>query len=192
MAIEPGQNIGSYCIISEIGAGGMAVVYHAKHLVLHSAHAIKVLDDKLARSEEVRQRFLSEARIQAGLRHPHITPVTDVISQPGVAALVMPFLSGEDLGQRLERSGAVPVKDAVSWTLQVLDALDFVHEQGIVHRDLKPANLFLEQLPGGRQDIKVMDFGIARLADSTLTRTAMIMGTPHYMSPEQIQSPKSG
>ncbi|MDG1479868.1 MAG: serine/threonine-protein kinase, partial [Myxococcota bacterium] len=191
MGLKPGQHIGSYEIESEHGSGGMAVVYRAKHRVLHSAHAIKVLDEKLARSEEIRQRFLSEARIQAGLRHPHITPVTDVISEPGVAGIVMPFLHGEDLGDRLARQGAAAVEDATSWIHQVLDALAFVHEQGIVHRDLKPANLFLETQPGGREVVRVMDFGIARLADSTLTRTAMTMGTLHYMSPEQIQSPKS-
>ena len=191
MGLAIGQHIGSYEVVSELGAGGMAVVYRARHRVLHSDHAIKVLDEKLARSKEIRQRFLSEARIQARLRHPHITPVTDVIAAPGVAAIVMPFLRGEDLRARLTRQGAAAVDDAVRWTLQVLDALAFVHEQGIIHRDLKPANLFLETQPGGREVVRVMDFGIARLADSTLTRTAMTMGTLHYMSPEQIQSPGS-
>jgi len=191
MGLKPGQHIGSYEIESEHGVGGMAVVYQARHRVLRTSHAVKVLDKKLARSEEIRQRFLSEARIQAGLRHPHITPVTDVISEPGVAAIVMPFLHGEDLGKRRSRAGAVPVEDAIPWILQVLDALTLAHEQGIIHRDLKPANLFLETQPGGREAVRVMDFGIARLADSTLTRAAMTMSPLRYMSPEQIQSPGS-
>ncbi|MDG1484332.1 MAG: bifunctional serine/threonine-protein kinase/formylglycine-generating enzyme family protein [Myxococcota bacterium] len=191
MGLKPGQHIGSYEIESEHGVGGMAVVYLASHRALRTSHAIKVLDKKLSRSEEIRQRFLSEARTQAGLRHPHITPVTDVISEPGVAAIVMPFLHGEDLGKRLARAGAVPVEEAIPWILQVLDALTLAHEQGIIHRDLKPANLFLEAQPGGREAVWVMDFGIARLADSRLTRAAMTMSPLRYMSPEQIQSPRS-
>ncbi len=190
MSLEPGQTIGNYRIQGELGEGGMAMVYRAEHIVLGSAHAIKVLDGKLARSDEIRIRFLEEGKIQARLRHPHITPVSDLIAEPGVAALVMPLLVGEDLEVVLRRDGAVSTEVAMPWMKQALQALSFVHDQGIVHRDLKPSNLFLERVPGGGQTIRVMDFGIAKVMETSRTRTGTNMGTPHYMSPEQIRAPK--
>ena len=191
MSVEPGRIVGNYLIQSELGEGGMARVYRARHVVLGSAHAIKVLDRSLVRNQEIRLRFLEEGKIQAQLRHPHITPVTDLIAEPGVAALVMPLLAGEDLEVMLKRDGAFPPDTAVLWVKQVLNALSFVHARGVVHRDLKPSNLFLECIPGGGQTIRVMDFGIARVMEVSRTRTGANMGTPHYMSPEQILSPKN-
>ena len=188
MALETGQTIGQYEIVGEIGEGGMAVVYHARHAVLGSDHAIKVLHERFIRQDEIRQRFLEEGRIQAQLRHPNIVPVTDILAAPGVAGLVMPLVQGSDLADLLEWHGAVQVEEATAWISQILLALAYVHERGIIHRDLKPANIFIEQLPR-RKIVRVMDFGIAKVLDKSRTRTAAMMGTPAYMSPEQIRSP---
>lgn len=190
MALTTGDTIGPYEVLGEIGEGGMAVVYHARHTILGSDHAVKVLHERIMRTDEIRHRFLEEGRIQAQLRHPHIVPVTDVIAAPGVAGLVMPLLGGQDLQARLDADGPVSVEVALRWTVQILQALAYVHERGIVHRDLKPANVFIEQTPQG-QDVRVMDFGIAKVRDRSRTRTAVMMGTPAYMSPEQIRAPGS-
>jgi serine/threonine protein kinase len=187
VAVEVGDTIGPYEIIAEIGEGGMAVVYHAGHTVLGSDHAIKILHERFIRSEETRHRFLDEGRIQAQLSHPHIVPVTDLLAAPGVAGLVMPLLRGLDLDALLRRDGALSATQAVEWTGQILLALGHVHQNGIIHRDLKPSNIFIEDL----RTVRVMDFGIARVIDRSRTRTAVVMGTPAYMSPEQVRSPAS-
>ena len=188
MALEPGTILGSYRIDGVVCEGRTAVVYKATHLVLHSSHAIKVLSTALAELEEVRLRFLDEGRIQARFRHPHITPVTDLISSPGVAGLVMPLLSGMGLDDKLHQ-GPVPLDEGLVWFKQALSALSCVHKQGLVHQDLKPANIFVEELPDGTTSAKVMDSGIARISHLDRTRTGM--DTPNYMSPEQIRSPKT-
>ncbi len=192
MAISSGTVTGNYIIEAAIAQGGMAMIYRARHRILESTHAIKVLNDNLARSEEMRKRFLSEGKIQACYRHPHITPVTDVIAEPGIAGLVMPFLEGSDLGGRLEGGRRIGLPQAIQWTRQVLSALAYVHGRGIVHRDLKPGNMFLEEIPDEEPRIRLMDFGIAKVVDQpqSWTRTrAGVMGTPSYMSPEQVRSP---
>ncbi|MDG1483373.1 MAG: serine/threonine-protein kinase, partial [Myxococcota bacterium] len=192
MALASGTVIGNYIIEAAIAQGGMAMIYRARHRILESTHAIKVLNETLAQSAEMRKRFLSEGKIQACYRHPHITPVTDVVAEPGVAGLVMPFLEGDDLGGRLAKGHRIRLPLAVKWSQQVLSALAYVHNQGIVHRDLKPGNLFLEQLPDEAERIRLMDFGIAKITHQPVawTRTrAGVMGTPSYMSPEQVRSP---
>jgi serine/threonine-protein kinase len=188
--LKPGDTIDRYVIEAEIGEGGMAVVYRARHTVLGSLHAVKVLHTQYVRHEEIRQRFLEEGKIQARHRHPNITPVTDIIAEREVAGLVMPLLEGEDLESFLQRTGTVAVVDAVSWTLQILSALAFVHAKGVVHRDLKPANVFIENWPNGATHVRVMDFGIAKVMEKSRTQTGVNMGTIAYMSPEQIRSPK--
>ncbi|MFT5680599.1 MAG: serine/threonine protein kinase [Myxococcota bacterium] len=192
MALTSGTITGNYIIEAAIAQGGMAMIYRARHRVLESTHAIKVLNETLAQSAEMRKRFLSEGKIQACYRHPHITPVTDVVAEPGIAGLVMPLLSGDDLGRRLEKGNRISLPMAIKWSQQVLSALAYVHRQGIVHRDLKPGNLFLEQIPDEEDRIRLMDFGIAKVTDQPVswTRTrAGVMGTPSYMSPEQVRSP---
>lgn len=166
----------------------MASVYRAHHFLLKSKHAIKVLHPELAQHKSIRQRFLDEGRIQACIRHPHITPITDVVVERSVAGLVMPLMPGEDLKTRLEREGAQPLTKVLRWADQVLAALSLIHEQRIVHRDLKPANLYLERLHGGTDDVRLLDFGIAKIEDSGRTRVGVgTMGSMAYMSPEQYR-----
>jgi serine/threonine protein kinase len=189
MDFSPGSRLGAwYSIEEQIGQGGMATVYRARHTVLDSRHAIKVLQPHLAADRELRLRFLEEGRIQAGMNHPHVLPITDLINEPGCAGLVMRWLDGSDLRGRLE-TGPVSLSDALTWTLQTLSALGHVHEQGVIHRDLKPENLFLERIRGGVH-LQVMDFGIAKVVDKQRTRTGVAMGSLCYMSPEQIQDPR--
>ena len=188
--MSPGETIDRYVVEGMLGEGGMARVYRVRHLQLGSLHALKVLHPHLLAHDEIRQRFIAEGRIQARLRHPHLVPVTDIISRPGLAGLVMDLLIGEDLEAILER-GAVPALVAQQWTLQALSALAFVHDSGIVHRDIKPANLFIERCSDGAQRLRVMDFGIARDTQAARTAATTLMGTIGYMSPEQILRPKT-
>ena len=126
MDFSSGSQLGTYYRIEEpIGQGGMATVYRARHTVLDSVHAIKVLLPHLAEDRELRMRFLQEGRIQASVRHPHILPVTDLINEPGCAGLVMRWLDGSDLRSRLE-DGAVSLEESLTWTLQTLSALAHV------------------------------------------------------------------
>lgn len=190
-----------YVIEDVIGDGGMGVVYRCHHNVLGTQYALKVLNANLARVEILRQRFLTEAKIQATVRHPHIVHVYDVIDGqkeggiPGVLAIVMEYVEGESLDQLLEK-GPLSERDAVSCALVILDAIGFAHHAGIVHRDLKPQNIMIsrqgaqEALYGG---VKVMDFGIAKVLqqDDQRTATGQQMGTPRYMAPEQIENARN-
>ena len=191
MNLTPGQRIGTYYVVEElIGTGGMATVYRARHAVLESRHAIKLLMPHLAARQELRLRFLEEGKIQARLRHRHMVPVTDLINEAGAAGLVMSWLDGSDLRDHLSAHGPFSAAQATRLTLQALDALALVHSHGVIHRDLKPGNLFLEALPRGQTQLRVMDFGIAKVVDKQRTKTAQHMGSTAYMSPEQIKSPR--
>ncbi|MCY1076161.1 serine/threonine-protein kinase [Archangium lansingense] len=189
--LSPGNVVERYEVERELGGGGMARVYKVRHVALGSVHALKVLDPELVGNAELRARFLDEGRIQARLRHPNILVITDVVVAPGVAGLVMDYLEGESLDKYLARARRPPDADEVrDIFLQVLAAMGFAHEHGVIHRDLKPSNIFLEQVHG-RRVVRVLDFGIAKVSDAEgrpVTRTGSRMGTPQYMSPEQIRS----
>ncbi len=197
--LPPGAILrGSYVIENVIGEGGMGVVYSCHHRTLGTRYALKVLDPKLARMDILRQRFLAEAKIQATVRHPHIVHVLDVIDSdkdggiPGILAIVMEYVEGEALDQRLE-NGPLSEKDAVSCALVILDAIGFAHHASIVHRDLKPQNIMISSAEAKEalyQGVKVMDFGIAKLLQDNEQRTVTgaHMGTPRYMAPEQIEN----
>ena len=189
--LSPGSVIERYEVERELGGGGMARVYKVRHVALGSVHAIKVLDPELVGNAELRARFLDEGRIQARLRHPNILGISDVVVAPGVAGLVMDYLEGESLDKYLASARQPPdaaeVRDIF---LQVLGAMAFAHEHGVIHRDLKPSNIFLEQVHG-RRVVRVLDFGIAKVSDAEgrpTTRTGSRVGTPQYMSPEQIRA----
>jgi len=173
-----------YAIQAEIDSGGMATVYRARDLKHERTVAIKVLRPDLAEAIGA-ERFLREIRTTANLSHPHILPLHDSGEADGFLYYVMPFVQGESLADRLERESQLPVEDAIQIAREVAEALDYAHRNGVIHRDVKPANILLEE-----GHALLMDFGIAQArasADETrLTGMGMSLGTPAYMSPEQI------
>ena len=178
-----GRRVGEYRLERKLGEGGMGTVYLGAHETLDQKVAVKVLDPALAHNEDVRRRFIQEANIQIQLQHPGIVRVLTAHTQGDHLALVMEYVEGLSLEQALERHGRLPLDKTLHLAKQVLDAVGYAHERGAVHRDLKPSNIMVQ--PDGRA--KVMDFGIAKvLGGAKLTRTGTLMGTAHYMSPEQV------
>lgn len=184
--IQPGQMLGPYRIINQIGKGGMANVYKAYQPSVDRYVAIKVLPSQLAESKEFATRFHQEARIIAMLEHPHILPVFDYGESDGVAYFVMRYLDAGTLKDRMESGRPLPLSEIDKIFTQLAEALSYAHAHGVVHRDLKPANALID--PYG--NVFLTDFGIAKLLESAsprLTQTDAIMGTPAYISPEQAQ-----
>lgn len=185
-----------YRIEKVLGTGGMGAVLLAHHLDLDERVAIKVLLPQALANPELVERFIREARASIKIKSEHVARVMDVCRLPsGTPYMVMEFLAGEDLARRLARSGALAVSEAVDLILQACEALAEAHVLGIVHRDLKPANLFLVEGVDGREIVKVLDFGISKIpvhggASASMTQTETRMGSPLYMSPEQMKSSK--
>ena len=181
--------IGKYKINRLIGEGGMASVYEAEHEMLGTKVAIKVLNPILSANAQIKERFRNEAKLMASLDHPNITKVIDFDEQPHQLSIVMEYLNGEDLNQKIKRNGPLSEKEITDVFSQTLSAFQYAHEKGIVHRDIKPSNIFI--LPNGH--IKILDFGIAKLfgQGNEMTQTGTQMGTPIYMSPEQVKADKS-
>ena len=182
---------GRYEIKEVIARGGMATVYLANHQLLQNQVAIKVLSQEYVRNENIRKRFLAEARNMASMSHPNIIKVTDLIDDGDTVAFVMEYIEGETLKEYLERKGKLSDDEIKTIFSQMLEAVGYVHEQNLVHRDIKPSNFMIN--PKGK--IKLLDFGIAKntdtnSADYTQTGTSQNMGTPMYMSPEQVKSTK--
>jgi uncharacterized protein (TIGR02145 family) len=180
-----------YRIIDLVGQGGMAKVYLAEHKSLGHKVAIKVLNKEYFHNDNIRKRFLAEARNLAQMNHPNIVRVTDLIEETESAAFVMEHIEGRTLREYLEEKGKLQDEEIKHLFGQMLDAVGYVHEKGLIHRDIKPSNFMLD----GRGNIKLLDFGIAKAADSTSadytqTGTGVQMGTPMYMSPEQITETK--
>src|SRR4051812_32495147 len=174
---------GRYDVKSQLARGGMGQVFEARDVKHGRPVAIKVLDPELAAAIGP-ARFRSEIETAARLSHPHIVPLFDSGDADGLLYYVMPLLTGESLRQRLLRERQLPIEDAVRIAREAADALRYAHEQGLVHRDVKPENIVLA---GGHA--LVLDFGIARSSDATPhveTHTVAAVGTPAYMSPEQI------
>ena len=205
MPLSTGTRLGPYVLQSLIGAGGMGEVYRSTDAALHRDVAIKILPQILARDPDRLARFSREAQTLAALSHPNIAQIYGLVEAPGegaaqVHALVMEWVDGEDLAQRLAR-GPIPVDDALAIAKQIAEALESAHEQGIIHRDIKPANIKVK----ADGTVKVLDFGLARAADPAhavsgagpiasptmtspaLTAMGVILGTAAYMSPEQAR-----
>ncbi len=173
---------GRYEIQEQVGIGGMANVYKARDLIDDITVAVKILKDEYIQNEEFLRRFRNEAKAIAGLSHPNIVKVYDVIYNDDVPAIVMEYIDGITLKEYIEREGVLKWKEALHYTVQILRALQHAHDKGIVHRDIKPHNIML--LMDGT--IKVMDFGIARFARfETKTISGKVIGSVHYISPEQ-------
>ncbi|MBL9112404.1 MAG: serine/threonine protein kinase, partial [Myxococcales bacterium] len=169
----------------------MGVVFAATHLVLDQPVALKLLRSEVASHPDIAERFQREARAAAVIKSENVARVLDVGAlDTGEPFMVMEYLEGEDLEKVLETRGPLSSDDAVKAILDACLPLAEAHALGIVHRDLKPANLFMARQPGGRVVLKVLDFGISKVKNDTkkLTATSVIMGTPYYMSPEQIRS----
>ena len=186
-----------YRIESQLGRGGMGAVFAARHLALGQRVAIKVMLPDLLEDTDAVRRFAREARAAAALRSEHAVRIHDVgRSETGAPYLVMEYLDGKDLATILSENDRTPfpVEDAVRYMIEACDAIAEAHALGIVHRDIKPQNLFLNRDRNGRTAIKVVDFGLAKpLAESDVggsgvTRTDVMLGSPAYMSPEQIRS----
>jgi serine/threonine protein kinase/ligand-binding sensor domain-containing protein len=185
--LQPGQMLGPYHIISQIGQGGMAVVYKAHHAAMDRYVAIKVLPQQMAENPEFMGRFQQEARTISRLEHPHILPVYDHGESHGIAYLVMRYLDAGTLRDRIAR-GSLPLDEVDRLFSQLADALDYAHSRGVIHRDLKPSNALMDE----RGNLFLTDFGIAKLLESDphFTSTGALIGTPAYMSPEQAQAQK--
>ena len=194
--MNPGTIVdGKYRIDRQLGEGGMATVFAATHIHLNEQVAIKVLLSSLAGNANVVERFMREARAAVRLKSEHVVRVKDVGSLPTQQPyIVMEFLDGTDLEALLAKRGKMPDGEVVDYVLQVCEALAEAHAAGIVHRDIKPANCVLAQRNDGMPSVKVLDFGIAKmmLGDDgpKLTATSATMGTPAFMSPEQIRGAK--
>jgi eukaryotic-like serine/threonine-protein kinase len=195
MAIKAGQRLGPYDILSAIGAGGMGEVYRARDTRLDRIVAVKILPDHLSDRAELRERFEREAKTIASLNHPHICTLFDIGNQNGTDYLVMEYLEGETLAERLKR-GPLPVNQVLQYAIEIADALDKAHRKGITHRDVKPGNIMLT-----KSGAKLLDFGLAKLqaspvasplsqvptANDAITAQGTILGTLQYMAPEQVE-----
>ena len=185
-----GERYGNYQALSLLGEGGMGAVYLAEHPGIGRKVAIKVLRAEMDHDPQLLTRFLNEARAANAIRHPNIIEVLDSgTTARGASYLVMELLEGEALSSRIKRLSRLDEKSAIDIGMQTALGLGAAHTKGIVHRDLKPDNLFIIPEPTelGRERVKILDFGIAKLhtlaGDSLKTRTGPLMGTPVYMSP---------
>src|ERR1700720_1580805 len=197
MPILTGKRLGPYEVLSAIGAGGMGEVYRAKDTRLNRMVAVKVLPPHLADRPDSRKRFEREARTIASLNHPHICTLHDIGHQDGTDFLVMEYLEGDTLAQRLVK-GPLPLDQVLQYAIEIADALDKAHRKGVTHRDLKPGNIMLT-----KSGTKMLDFGLAKLkqevapanvqlsqlptANEPLTAQGTIVGTLQYMAPEQLE-----
>ena len=179
-----GHQVGQYVLEEKLGEGGMAEVWRARNIVLGNSVAIKFLAQGFAGRPDVEQRFLGEGKRQANLQHSNIVSAFDFLYVDGRSFLVMKYIKGESLDHRLFKlQSSMPLPAVISISKDVLSALDYAHSEGVVHRDIKPSNVLLES--SGRA--YVMDFGIALfMREQRVTRAGTAIGTPHYMSPEQI------
>ena len=175
---------GQYEILREVGRGGMGIVFLARDLKLERLVAIKTLPPTLAADEVIRARFLREARTAAALTHPNIVPIHRADDIDGTVFFVMGFVDGPSLAQLLRESGPLTPRTALSFLYDVADALRYAHGAGVIHRDIKAENILIDR---GSSRALVTDFGIARVAEAApLTATGTVLGTVHYMSPEQV------
>ena len=191
--LSEGQTFGGYHIIGLVGSGGMGLVYRAEQRILGRTVALKVIRPEIAGSGDYRARFLREARFAAAVDHPHVVSVFDAGEQDGRLYLAMQWVDGLDLGTLIDREQRLAPERAVLIGVQLAGALQAVHDAGLVHRDVKPSNVLVRDI-GGHDHAYLTDFGIAKApaAQDSLTRTGWVIGTPGYLSPEQIRGEQPG
>jgi serine/threonine protein kinase len=195
-ALATGTTVGAYSIVKLLGEGGMGQVYLAEHTKLQRRVALKILRAAYTQNRTVLRRFFHEARAVNMINHEHIVEITDFIEdEESRAYYIMEYLRGQNLGECLMDEGALPVHRVLGIAIQVCEALAAVHGQGFIHRDLKPDNVFLTEKWGQRDFVKLLDFGVVKLKEpfgerelqaSSPSQTGAIVGTPAYMSPEQV------
>ena len=184
------EKIGPYKVIERVGRGGMGEVFRALDPALERVVAVKILALGLASNPEARRRFLREARAAAAVCHDHVVTIHAVDDSGDLPYLIMQFVAGRSLQEKIDREGPLGLKEILRIGMQIASGLAAAHAQGLVHRDIKPANILLEN---GVERVKITDFGLARAAsDPGLTRSGTIMGTPNYMSPEQARGESVG
>jgi tRNA A-37 threonylcarbamoyl transferase component Bud32 len=191
-ADRTGQTLlGKYLLHGRIGKGGMGEVWEAEHALTGRRVAVKILGEAHLSNAKIVARFGREARAASAVQHPGIVEILDQdVTPAGEPFLVMEFLAGESLGERIKRKGKLSEGELIGIALPLLDALHAAHLAGVVHRDLKPDNIFLVPRERGKEQVKILDFGISRKADELahhLTQEGSVLGTPHYMSPEQAR-----
>lgn len=197
ISYRPGDVLaGKYRVERVLGVGGFGAVLLALHMQLEERVAIKTLLPQAAKNPAAAERFLREARAAVRIRSEHVARVSDVGKlDDGTPYMVMEYLQGSDLAQLVKQHGPQAFHDVAEWVIQASEAIAEAHSLGIVHRDLKPANLFLTRKVDGAPCVKVLDFGISKLtnemADKGMTKTSDVMGSPFYMSPEQMRSTRS-
>ena len=182
MPIGPGDQIGDYEVTGNLGTGGIGCVYKVRHAISHRTEAMKVLLPDRPGSEEVGERFLREIRVLASLDHPNIAALHTAFRHHGELIMIMEFVEGMTLRARLN-SSQILMSQSLDYIGQVLAALAYAHGKGVIHRDIKPSNIMITR----NERVKQLDFGLAfRGRASEITRTGLILGSLHYMSPEQV------
>ena len=183
MPLEPGQTIGDYEVLSPLGAGGIGEVYKVRHVISQRTEAMKFLRSDRT-GGELPERFLREIRVLASLSHPHIARLHTAFKVDDQIAMVMEFIEGEDLHWKLRSAWPGRAVEGIEYVRQVLSALEYAHARDVIHRDIKPSNIMIT--PEGQA--KLLDFGMAfKAADLSVTRPGFILGSLHYMSPEQVR-----
>jgi serine/threonine-protein kinase len=181
--LEPGTRLGRYLIINHLGGGGMGVVYKAHDTELNRTVALKILPPHLCRHQEYLNRFRAEAQAQARFMSPHVITLYSLMELPAGEVLVLEYVDGQTLENRIRRQGPLPISEAVRIFDHALRGVEHIHEMGVVHRDLKPSNIFLTR----DESVKLMDFGVARIMDGRdAAQQGTMVGTLLYISPEQI------
>jgi serine/threonine-protein kinase len=187
MAAEP-QKLGKYNIVGKIGKGAMGEVYKGHDPILNRFVAIKIIAETLGTDTDLVERFKREARNAAGLNHPNIITIYDFVEEEGHLYMVMELLEGQDLKELIKSGSPLTMEQILSIMEQIADGLGFAHTRGMIHRDLKPANIHVSK----NGQVKILDFGLVHEASSDMTKTGQVMGTPNYMSPEQVQGLQRG
>jgi serine/threonine-protein kinase len=185
------STVGRYEIMEELGMGAMGMVYKGKDPKINRVVAIKTVrfsdDGDSSDGEEVRQRFYREAEAAGGLTHPNIVTIYDVGEEDDIAYIAMEYIEGTSLAKYAKKPNLLPLRKIIRYMVMICNGLDYAHKHHVIHRDIKPANIMLLK----NDTIKVTDFGIARMTTSSRTQTGVILGTPNYMSPEQVAGGKA-
>ncbi|MEO8028433.1 MAG: serine/threonine-protein kinase, partial [Bryobacteraceae bacterium] len=191
MSLQIGDQIGDYEITGVLGAGGMGRVYKVRNVISDRYEAMKVLLPDLQHDPGLADRFIREIKLQATLQHAHIAQLFTASRIDNQLLMFLEFLEGKTVESWL-KGGPIPVNHSIEFMTQTLSALEYAHERNIIHRDIKPANMMITPVHGGSGHvIKLMDFGIARAVDYSLTTTGVTMGSVYYMSPEQVKGAKT-